>query len=241
MKKVLPFIMVALLVCLAFTPVRASGLADGGGSLGNLSFADGFSNFFDNPDIAYLFLALAILGVLVEVISPGIFIPGTVGVISALIAFYSLWMLPVNALGLAIFILALPFLIFGAYKRGVFIPFTIGGVVALIIGSVFLFNGGLSVHPALIATVVFIMSVIFVFVSNRVFSAQRLKVVTGREDLVGRKAEARTPLAPEGTVMVEGELWQAEIDNGVADAGDKLTVTDVNGLKLTVSKQKGGK
>jgi membrane-bound serine protease (ClpP class) len=241
MKRVLPFIMVAILVCLAASPVEAVALADRATLFGNTSFADSFSNFFNNPDIAYLFLALAILGVLVEVTAPGIFIPGTVGVISAIIAFYSLSMLPVNALGLAIFVLALPLLIFGAYKRAVFIPLTILGVAALIVGSIYLFSKGLSVHPALVATVVLIMSIVFIFVSNRVFSAQRLKVSTGREDLIGQTAQARTPLNPGGTVMVEGELWQAYIDHGVAEAGDKLTVSGVKGLKLTVTKQKGGR
>jgi membrane-bound serine protease (ClpP class) len=204
------------------------------------SVAGDLRSFFNDPNVAYLFLALAILGILIEIITPGLYLPGTIGIIAAVIAFYALGLLSVNPLGLVLLILALPLFIFGAYLAAAFIPFTAVGIVALVTGSIYLFHAGFSIHPALIASVVIIMSVVFILVSNRVAKAQRLRVTTGREDLMCRTAVVRTPLEPAGTVLIEGEIWQAELDRGSARAGDEVTVNAIQGLKLYVTKKKGG-
>ena len=232
MKRVLLFIPFICTLCLFSSPVLAAEPA--------FAAADSFSNFFNDPNVAYLFLALAIMGILIEVITPGLYLPGTIGIIAALIAFYALGLLSVNPLGLILLILALPLFIFGAYLAAAFIPFTIVGIAALIVGSIYLFHAGLNVHPALIAAVVIIMSVVFILVSNRVVRAQRLRVATGREDLLCRGAVVRTPLEPSGTVLVEGELWQAELDRGKAQVGEEVTITAIQGLKLFVTRKKGG-
>jgi membrane-bound serine protease (ClpP class) len=190
--------------------------------------------------VAYLFLTLAILGILIEIVTPGLYVPGTIGIIAALLAFYALGLLSVNPLGLILLTLALPLFILGAYLAAAFIPFTLVGVAALIIGSIYLFHTGLAVHPALIAAVVVIMSVFLVLVSNRVVRAQRLRVATGKEDLLCRTAVVRSPLEPAGTVLVEGELWRAELDRGKAQPGEEVTITAIKGLKLSVTKRKGG-
>ncbi len=231
MKRILTLALLMVAFCVLASPVQAAS---------SLAVSDGFRDFFNDPNIAYLFLALAILGILIELITPGLYLPGTVGVIAAILAFYALGLLSVNPLGLILFILALPLFVFGAYLAAAFIPFTVVGIAALSVGSIYLFHTGAAAHPALIAVVVIIMSIVFILVSNRVVRAQRLRVATGREDLIGRTAVARTALEPSGTVMIEGERWQAELEGGQAKAGEEVVVCAIQGLKLIVTKKQGG-
>jgi membrane-bound serine protease (ClpP class) len=224
------WLLLALMIpfCLIAAPAHAAA---------PLAASEGLSSFFNDPNIAYLFLALAILGILIEIITPGMYFPGTVGVLAAILAFYALGLLPVNPWGLVLLLLALPLFVLGAYLSTVFIPFTVVGVAALLVGSIYLFHAGFEVHPGLIAAVVVIMSAVFILVSNRVVKSQRRRVATGREDLIGRAATVRSALTPSGMVLIEGELWQAELDHGHAKAGEEATVTAVNGLKLMVTKK----
>ena len=239
MKRTLVPAMLTAVLCLIFSSIPAAASFSAGGAV-SLAAAGDIRDFFSDPNVAYLFLALAILGILIEIITPGLYLPGTIGVIAALLAFYALGFLSVNPLGLILLILALPLFVFGAYLAAAFIPFTLVGIAALIVGSIYLFQAGLAVHPALIAAVVIILSTVFILVSNLVVRAQRLRVATGREDLLCRTAEVKTPLDPAGTVLVEGELWQAEIDRGKAETGEEVVINAVEGLKLYVSKKKGG-
>jgi membrane-bound serine protease (ClpP class) len=197
-----------------------------------------FDSFISDPNVAYLLAAVAILGLAVEILTPGLIIPGTVGTIAAILAFLGLSELPVNAPGITIFILALPLFIAGAFLARALIPLIIAGVAALLAGSLMLFQG-LTVHPALIAAVVVIMSSTIVFVANRAVKAQRLKVITGREGMVCQTAVVRTPLSPEGTVLAEGEIWKARLDHGSAQPGDKVVITCIRGLLLYVTKKEG--
>lgn len=244
MKRVLLLVVFAFGLCLITSPVQAAVTAAGAATVPPaLSLTDSLHNFFSDTNIAYLFLALAILGILIEIITPGIYLPGTVGVIAAVLAFYAIGLLSVNPLGLTLVIMALPLFVFGAYLTRFFLPFTAAGIAALIVGSLNLFYAEPDVHPihpALIAAVVIIMSVAFILVSNRVVKAQRLRIATGSEDLLHRTAVVRSPLGPSGTVMVEGELWQAELEQGKAQTGEEVIVTAIQGLKLIVTKKKGG-
>ena len=65
----------------------------------------------------------------------------------------------------------------------------------------------------------------------------RGRVTSGKEDLVGSTAVVLTPLDPRGTVLVEGERWTAVLDKGAAAPDEEVTITKVEGLKLTVSRK----
>jgi membrane-bound serine protease (ClpP class) len=83
-----------------------------------------------------------------------------------------------------------------------------------------------------------ILIVIFlVFVVIWVIRAQRRKVEAGKEELIGRTAVVEVALAPKGIVLIEGERWTAVIDKGHAEPEDEVTITMVDGLKLTVTKK----
>jgi len=61
----------------------------------NMSAIEGFLYAISDPNIAFLLLSLATLGIFIEIMNPGLIFPGVVGAICGLLAFYSLGQLPV--------------------------------------------------------------------------------------------------------------------------------------------------
>jgi membrane-bound serine protease (ClpP class) len=96
----------------------------------------------------------------------------------------------------------------------------------------------MEVNRVLIAGVTIIIVAFVTFVVGAVVRGQRRRVETGAEGLIGRVAVAKTRLDPKGTVLVEGERWMATVDSGKVEPGEEVTVTEVEGLKLIVTKKK---
>ncbi|MBE9482107.1 MAG: nodulation protein NfeD, partial [Chloroflexi bacterium] len=165
------------------------------------------------PNIAYILLSLATLGIMAEIFNPGLIFPGVVGGICGLLAFYSLGMLPVNYAGVLLVVLAFALFIAEVFTT-TFGLFTAGGITSLVIGSLILFKGGplFQVSPWLITTVVIIIAALFAFVISRVIRAHRRQASTGREELIGKAAVVKVALEPEGTVFYKGERWAAISD-----------------------------
>ncbi len=90
--------------------------------------------------------------------------------------------------------------------------------------------------PWLIVIVVICAIAILAFVVNRVIKAHRPQPTTGREELVGKTTVVKVALEPEGTVLHEGELWAAVLDEGRAKPGEEVLITRFDGLKLFVTK-----
>ena len=203
-----------------------------------MSWVEGFLYAIADPNIAYLLLSLAMLGIMVEITNPGLIFPGIVGGICLLMAFYSLGMLPVNYAGVLFIVLA-----FGLFIAEVFTTtfglFTAGGITSLVIGSLILFKGGplFQIDPWLIAGVVIFIAVLFAFVVQRVIRAHRRQASTGREELVGKRAVVKVALEPEGTVFFKGERWTAISESGQVEPGEEVIITRVDGLTLYVVKK----
>ena len=204
----------------------------------NMSAIESFLFAITDPNIAYILLSLAILGITAEIFNPGLIFPGVFGAISGLLAFYSLGMLPVNYAGILLMVLA-----FGLFIAEAFTPtfglLTAGGITSLVIGSLILFKGGplFQVDIGLIITVAICFATFLVFVINRVVAAHRSQATTGREELLGKTAVVRTALNPEGTVLHEGEIWTAVLDKGQAGPGEEVIITKYEGLKLHVTQK----
>jgi membrane-bound serine protease (ClpP class) len=200
---------------------------------------DSLRSALSDPNLAYVLLILAVLGISVEILTPGLIFPSTLGIIAGVFAFLALSTLPVNPIGVVLILLSLVFFIAEALVRtkGLITAF---GLVSIVIGSVFLFKGGSAnrANPYLIAGTTIVVSTILVFIANRVVSAQRRRVVTGQEGFKGSTAKARTALDPEGMVVFQGELWKAVLDKGSAASGEEVIVTGLEGLKLSVTKKK---
>ncbi len=192
-----------------------------------------------DPNIAFLLLSIASLGIMIEIFNPGLIFPGIVGAISGILAFYALGQLPVNIAGVLLIVLAFGLFI-GEVLTTSFGLFTVGGVASLVIGSLILFQGAdpavFKVDPWLIGTMTVLITLFFAFVVSRVIRAHRKRATTGKEEIIGRKAVVREKIAPEGTVFFKGELWSAVSDSGLVEAGEEVTVTEIDGLILRVNK-----
>ncbi|MCK5212982.1 MAG: hypothetical protein KAQ74_03580 [Dehalococcoidia bacterium] len=81
--------------------------------------------------------------------------------------------------------------------------------------------------------------VLFLIIATiAVIRSQRRKPVAGGEAIIGMTGTVRTRMAPEGSVQVRGEIWQATTDDNFIDPGTKIVVTALDGLTLRV-KTKG--
>jgi len=203
-----------------------------------MSWVEDFLYAISDPNIAYILLSLAMLGIMAEIFNPGLIFPGIIGGICGLLAFYSLGMLPVNYAGVLLLILA-----FGLLIAEVFTPtfglLTAGGVTSLIIGSLILFKGGgplFQIDWWLIATVTTCIAALFAFVITRIVRAHRRQARTGREELMGKTAVVKVALDPEGTVFLKGERWTAVSEVGRVEPGKVVIITKVDGLTLYVKK-----
>jgi len=204
-----------------------------------MSLIERFLHAISDPNIAYILLSIGSIGIIAEIYSPGTFFPGIIGAISLLMAFYSLGVLDANWGGILLILLAFGLFI-GEVLTTTFGIFTAGGIAALVLGSLILFPGGgplFQVNPWLIATVVIIITIVFIFVISRIIRAHRRQASTGREELVGKTATVKEALEPEGTVFLKGERWTAISEKGRVKPGEEVIVTEVDGLILRVIKK----
>jgi membrane-bound serine protease (ClpP class) len=188
-----------------------------------------------HPNIAYILMTLGFLGLYFELAHPGAVLPGVVGGICLILAFFALSVLPVNYAGVALIFLGLLFFV-AEIKVTSYGLLTVAGVISLVLGSLMLFK---SAEPALRVSLDVILGVavfsaaVVAFLVTMALRAQRRQVRTGLEGLVNERGVARTALAPEGRVFVHGELWRAVGERPVA-AGEPVVVTGVDGMTLRV-------
>jgi membrane-bound serine protease (ClpP class) len=190
-----------------------------------------------NPTVAFLLLTVGLLGLGIEIFSPGAIVPGTLGLISFLLGLYGTAQLPVTAAGIALLVVAMALFIAEAHvqSHGVL---AFGGVVALVFSGLLLFNtnGGFGVSVPVVIGAGALLGGGFAFVVSKAVQARREPVRSGHEELVGEGGEVRVPLAPVGQVFVRGALWRARATNGAGrlGPGDRVRVESVEGLTLLV-------
>jgi membrane-bound serine protease (ClpP class) len=188
-----------------------------------------------DPNIAYLLMTIGTIGIIAELYSPGAILPGIVGAISLILAFYAFQSLPVNYAGMLLFLLGIVFFVLEASVTSYGL-LAIGGVVAMLIGSLMLIKSDaefFQISWAVILPVVTLASAFTLLVIGTGVNALRRPPATGREEMVGLVGTATTALAPEGQLAVRGELWEAVSEQPVS-AGDQVQVTAVDGLRLHV-------
>jgi len=197
-----------------------------------------FLHTISDPNIAYILFTLATIGLMVEFYNPGLIFPGVAGGISLLLAFYSLGVLNAYWGGIALILLAVGLFI-AEYFTTSFGLLTAGGVIALVAGSLILFSHspGIEVNRGLIAGVTAGITAFAVFVIGAIIRGQRRRKVTGTEGMIGTIAIAKTPLAPTGTVLAQGELWTASSEGDTVAPGEEVIITKVEELKLWVTKK----
>lgn len=193
-----------------------------------------------DPNIAYILMMLGFYGLLFELYNPGAILPGIIGGICLILAFFAMQTLPVNIAGILLIVFAMIMFLL-EIKVQSYGMLTIGGVVALILGSIMLYKGGgeipalsVQVSWSVLIPVVTVTVLFFLFIIGFGIRAQRRHPDYGREALSGKEALVVQDLNPEGMVRVEGELWRAVADENHS-AGEKLVVVEKKGMQLKVA------
>ena len=197
-------------------------------------------DIISDPNIAYILFLLGMYGLIFELYNPGSILPGIVGVIALILALYSMHTLPINYAGLALIVFAV-ILFLLEIKIASHGLLAIGGVISLFLGSMMLIKSNSSLEMVKISRGVIIGATIvsalfFLFIVGFGLRAQRRKVVTGVEGLVGDTGEVLETLSPTGTIKVQGEIWNAESLSGTINKGEKVRIREMKNLKLFVEK-----
>ena len=196
-----------------------------------------------DPNIAYALMTIGMIGLLAELYNPGAILPGIVGAISLILAFYSFQSLPVNFAGVLLILLGIVMFILEVTVTSYGL-LAIGGVISMILGSLMLVKTEapfLQVSWSVILPAVLLAAGFCLFVLSMGIRAMRQRPATGGEGMIGLVGVARTPLTPQGRVAVHGELWDA-VSEEPLQPGDHAEITGLDGLTLRVrpAGRKGG-
>ena len=203
-----------------------------------MTWIEDFLLAISDPNLAFILLGLAGIGLWVEITNPGLVFPGVFGALSLIFGLFSLGNLPVNIAGILLIALAFILFIVEALVIPGFGAAGIGGIISLIFGALILFKGGpmYQIDPWVIVIVVICVAAFMAFIVFKLVKTRQLKSQTGSEELVGDTAVAREVLDPEGRVFCHGELWTAISEEGRIEVGETVIIKKVTGLKLFVGK-----
>lgn len=212
-----------------------------------IGLRDRILNVITDPNVAYILMTLGVLGLFFELANPGVILPGVIGGISLILAFFAFQSLPINYAGLLLILFGVILLVaeIKVVSHGIL---SIGGAVSMVLGSLMLYDApagmNLRVSWAVIIPMVGLTVGLFAIALAAGVRALARRPVTGAEGLIGLTGLVREPLTPEGLVLVQGELWRAVADGAVPQAGEPVRVVAIDGLKLKVVKadaQGGGR
>ncbi len=205
-----------------------------------MSWSDRLLTVISNPNIAYILFMLGLLGLYFELATPGAILPGVIGAISLILAFFAFQALSVNYAGILLIVLAVALFIVDV-KASTHGALTAGGLVAMTIGSIMLFNDpdpGMHASLQVIIPVVLVTGAFFVVGVALSIRALRKRPSSGGSALVGQEGDARTPVNEDGgRVFVAGAHWSAYSADEIAE-GKKIRVVEVKGMTLKVEELK---
>jgi membrane-bound serine protease (ClpP class) len=203
-----------------------------------MNFIRQFLQTITNPNLAYIFLILGIYGLIYEFLSPGIGLAGVAGGIFLILAFFAFQSLPINTAGLLLIIFGITLLLLDLKvpSHGIL---TLGGITSFTLGSFMLMESDapfLSISIELILTLTACTLAFFLFALSAALRAQRRKVVTGLEGIVGAVGYAKSDIEQEGLVYVEGEYWRAVNRGDSIRKGEKVKIVKFEGNKVWIEK-----
>lgn len=193
-------------------------------------------NALGNPNIAYLLMILGIIGIFFEVSQPGVILPGVIGAIAILLAFFALSTLPVNYVGVLLILLAIVLFVL-EIKIVSYGMLSIGGIIAMAFGSLMLIDSSepyLQISRAVIAATVAVSAGFFLFASWMVIRTQQRPAVSGQEGMIGETGKVVKAIDGRGSVFVHGEYWQARASEPIAEGTEIEIVRVLRGLELEV-------
>ncbi len=195
-----------------------------------------------NPTFAYLLMMLGVLGIFFEISQPGVILPGVIGTIAILLAFFAFSTLPINYVGLLLILLAVVMFILEV-KVPSFGMLTVGGIIAMAFGSLMLIDSSqpyLQISRAVIAATVAVSAGFILFASWMVVRTQSRPVTSGQEGMIGERGKVVSAIHGEGRVFVHGELWRAQAETNIPEGEDIEVVRLLPGLMLEVRVPEAG-
>lgn len=215
-----------------------------------MSFLERALGFLADPNVVFVLLALGQLAILIEILNPGLWFPGTVGVVCLILGFAGLGNLPFTWAGIALFAIAAVLFLFEAQAPG-FGLFGAAGAVALGLSGLFLLGfyapelSGPSVRVSrwlLVGLAATVGLVVLWFAAEMRRSHGHLYVSPlTSAGLIGQAGEVTARLGPHGEVLVSGEFWAAElVDGDAAEVGEAVTVTGKKEMLLLVQRASPG-
>jgi membrane-bound serine protease (ClpP class) len=192
-----------------------------------------------DPQVAYLLFMLGILGLMVELLSPGAVVPGIAGVVALLLALYAFSVLPVNWAGTLLIAVGIGLLVAEAFVTSYGL-LTVGGLVSFVLGSWMLIDTPipeLRISLAMIVPAAIVLAAASIFLASRAWRARGAKPQSGVEAMVGELGELTNAIEAshgEGKVFVHGEYWTATAEEPLP-SGVKVRVERVEGHRLHVA------
>jgi membrane-bound serine protease (ClpP class) len=189
-----------------------------------------------DPNLAFLFMSLGTLAIIYELANPGLGGGAVVGVILILLALFALAVLPVNALGALLLLLAAILFVLEIFTPGVGVG-AAGGTAALVLGGLFLFRGRVGVDPEVLIPVAVVVGGATVLAGRLAWRTRRLAPTTGAGGLLGSIAVVGPVTRTTGQVMVQGAWWNVRTRGEQLREGATVRVVEVEGLDLVVEEQ----
>ena len=203
-----------------------------------VGFRDRFLALITDPNVAYILMMVGMLGIFFELSTPGAILPGVLGGISLILAFFAFQSLPINWAGLLLILFGIALLVaeIKIVSHGIL---TIGGVVSMVLGSMMLYDApetGLRISWLVIIPTVGAMAGLVIAAVSMGLRALYRPASTGAAGMMGQVGVVKRALDPEGQVLIDGELWQAVAEDGPVAAGEMVRVAGMDGLTLTVTR-----
>ena len=194
-------------------------------------------DIISNPNVAYILMMVGMVGLYFELSNPGLILPGVIGAISLILALYAMQTLPINYAGLLLILLG-AILFIAEISIMSYGLLSVSGVISIFLGSTMLIDSEdpamqisrAILYPTLGLTIVLSIGIIVLATRTR-----NLRKLGGMEGMIGETGLVKESLNLHGSVLVHGELWEAESDTQVNE-GEMVRVDSIEGLKIKVSK-----
>ena len=217
---------------------RTATLRTAGASIETLSMGIGarILHALLSPDFAFIFFYLGLGLIVVELLHPGLSVPGIMGIVFLVAAFVTFGLLPVQIIGVVLLLASALFFLLELKHPGLGVA-TVGGVACLVLGGLTLFNPSVPnarVSLWVIVPVAGLLVLFFGTVVKAAMAARHMPAVGGIEGIVGREGVVEDELDPEGVVLVSSEQWSARSVAGQLPRGTRVRVVGVDRLRLDV-------
>ena len=182
-------------------------------------------------------MRLGSLGLTIELWNPGAIVPGVVGGLCLLLAFFAFQILPINYVGLLLIVFGLLLLILEMFTP-TFGLLATGGIVSMVMGAVMLVDSSapeLQLGWPFILSSMLMLGLVVAGLARLGIRAQRTTPVTGIAGMIDQVGQVRTAIQSDktGSVLTRGEIWVAKSDGDYISEGVRVRVVDVKGMTLT--------